>query len=280
MDWAASKLAGISQELEQLRNRELHRLIEMLDSDPERGLRHALPLDGPLGRGRLAPGAKLGARDTRFDLARVGGGGGRDHWDVPAEIRRRLLARYRVLALREQRLGRFQRAAYIHAELLGDLSAAATVLKEGRFFAEAAALYRDHLHQPRAAAECFVAGGFFTEAIAIFEKERAFLELGDLHRWLENEPAAEIAFRKAVEVKVGALDFTAAAVLLEERLRAPDEALALLGNGWPDSPQAALCLAAEFTLLGHLGRTRPCETDSARFRKRLGKGPRRSHWLR
>jgi hypothetical protein len=185
--------------------------MEMLDSDPERGLRHALPLDGPLGRGRSAPGAKLSARDTRFDLARVGGGGGRDHWDVPAEIRRRLLTRYRVLALREQRLGRFQRAAYIHAELLGDLSAAATVLKEGRFFAEAAALYRDHLHQTRAAAECFVAGGFFTEAIAIFEKERAFLELGDLHRRLENEPAAEIAFREAVEVKVGALRLAATA---------------------------------------------------------------------
>jgi tetratricopeptide (TPR) repeat protein len=254
MDWAASKLAGVSQELEQLRHRELHRLMEMLDSDPDRGLRHALPLDGPPGRGRSAPGAQLGPRDTRFDLARIGGGRGRDHWDVPAEIRRRLLARYRELALREQRLGRFQRAAYIHAELLGDLSAAATVLREGRLFAEAAALYRDHLHQTRAAAECYVAGGFFAEAIAIFEKEGAFLELGDLHRRLENEPAAEIAFRKAIEVKVQALDFMAAAVLLEERLSAPDEALALLGKGWPGSPQAALCLAANFALLGRLGR--------------------------
>lgn len=254
LDWAASKLTSVSQELEQLRHRELHRLLDMLDSDPERGLRHALPLDGPPGRGRTAPSAQLGPRDTRFDLARVGGGRPGDHWDVPAELRRKLLARYREIALSEQRMGRFQRAAYIHAELLGDLSAAATVLKEGRYFAEAAAVYRDHLRQPRAAAECFVAGGFFAEAITIFEKEGALLDVGDLHRKLGDEPAAEIAFRKAVGMRITASDFTGAATLLEERLRAPDEALTLLASGWPNSPQATQCLAAEFALLGKLGR--------------------------
>ena len=254
MDWAASKLAGISQEMEHLRHRELHRLMHLLESDPERGLRHALPLGGAAGRGRAAPGAKLGVRDPRFTLARLGGGGPADHWDMPWELRQKLTARYRELALREQRLGRFQRAAYIHAELLGDLSAAAAVLKEGRLFAEAAALYRDHLRQPRAAAECFVAGGFFAEAIVLFEQEGAFLEIGDLHRRLGDESAAAVAFRRAIEVKVNALDFTGAATLLEERLRVPDEALALLGKGWPHSPQAAPCLAAEFALLGKLGR--------------------------
>ena len=254
MDWAASKLAGISREMEHLRHRELHRLMHLLKSDPERGLRHALPLGGSAGRGRAAPGAKLGARDTRFNLARLGGGGPADHWDMPWELRQKLTARYRELALREQRLGRFQRAAYIHAELLGDLSAAAAVLKEGRLFAEAAALYRDHLRQTRAAAECFLAGGFFAEAIVLFEKEGAFLEIGDLHRRLGDEPAAAVAFRRAIEMKVNALDFTGAATLLEERLHVPEEALALLGKGWPHSPQAAPCLAAEFALLGKLGR--------------------------
>ncbi|HEV7406104.1 MAG TPA: hypothetical protein VGO11_24370 [Chthoniobacteraceae bacterium] len=254
LDWAAAKLAGVSEEMEHLRNRELHRLAEMLDSDPERGLRHALPLAGPPGRGRAAPGAQLGSRDPRLNLSRIGGGRPSDPWDVPAELRRRLLQRYRELALREQRLGRFQRAAYIHAELLGDLSAAAAVLKEGRFFAEAAALYRDHLHQSRVAAECYVAGGLFAEAIAIYEVEKAFLEIGDLQRRLENEPAAAIAFRRAVAEKMGAQDYLTAALLLEDRLRAPDEALAVLAAGWPDSNQAAQCLTAEFSLLGRLGR--------------------------
>jgi tetratricopeptide (TPR) repeat protein len=253
MDWAAAKLAGVSREVEELRNRELHRLMHLLESDPERGLRHALPLGGLPGRGRTAPGTKLGARDLRL---KPGGSGGEpvDPWDVPPDLRQKLLARYRELALREQQLGRFQRAAYIHAELLGDWSAAAAVLKEGRHFVEAAVIYRDRLNQARAAAECFEAGGLFREAVAIFEKERAFLELGDLHRRLGDEEAACVAYWLAVEDKTNAGDLTGAAVLIEQRLRLPDAALALLRKGWPATPQAAPCLTAEFALLGRLGR--------------------------
>jgi len=156
--------------------------------------------------------------------------------------------------LHEKQLGKFKRAAYIYAELLGDLSAAAAVLKEGRFFAEAAVLYRDHLRQPLVAAECFAEGGLFAEALANYEKESKWLELGDLHQRLGNLEAAQAAWRRLVEEKVASGDFIGAAGLLEERLQSPDEALALLRNGWPGTPQAVPCLAAEFSLLGRLGR--------------------------
>jgi tetratricopeptide (TPR) repeat protein len=254
MDWATAKLTSISQETEELRNRELHRLMDLLESDPERGLRHALPLGGKPGRGRATPASALSAREIGFDLRRLHGGQPEDPWDVPEDLRQKLIARYRELALREQQLGRWRRAAYIHAELLGDLSAAAAVLREGRHFAEAAVLYRDHLRQARVAAECFAEAGLIAEAVAIYAHERAWLELGELHRRFGDEAAAEASFRRAVEEKIAALDFVAAAALLEDRLRAPDEALALLAKGWPLSPQALRCLSAEFALLGRLGR--------------------------
>jgi hypothetical protein len=168
-------------------------------------------------------------------------------------MRQKLITRYRELALHEKALGRFKRAAYIYAELLGDLNSAAAVLKEGRFFADAAVLYRDHLHQTLAAAECFMEAALFSEAIAIYEKEGKWEEAGDLHRRLENEDAAVAAYRRAVERKISTGDFIGAAALLEVRLQCPQEALALLRNGWPGTPQAAACLAAEFALLGRLG---------------------------
>ncbi len=261
LDWAAARLAGVTQEIEDLRNKELLRLMDLLTTDPERGLRHALPLAGDLlgalGRGRTSPGTQLGARNTSFNLDRMGGGQPMDPWDVPHELRRKLTARYRELALAEQRAGRFRRAAYIYAELLGDLSSAAAALVEGRLYAEAAVLYRDHLRQPRVAAECFVEAGLLAEAITLYEQQGAFMEVAELHRKLGNEEAAAAAYRRVVETRIAALDFVGAAGVLEEKLSVPDEALALLGKGWPRSPQAQACLEAEFALLGRLGRHEP-----------------------
>ena len=254
LDWAAAKLTSVSQEIEELRNRELLRLMHLLASDPERGLRHALPLGGDPARGRTAPGAHLGPRDVNFSLRNLGGGRPADPWKMSWEMRQKLIARYRELALHEQQLGRFRRAAYIHAQLLGDLGAAAAVLREGRLFAEAAVLYRDHLRQPGAAAECFAEAALFAEAIAIYEKAGSWLELGDLHRRLGDAAAAAAAYRRVVAAKLAAFDFIAAAGLLEDRLQAPDEALALLGWGWPEAAQASQCLAEEFALLRRLGR--------------------------
>ena len=253
LDWASAKLGAVSQELEELRNQELLRLMELLQKDPDRGLRHALPLGGAPPRGIAPPGAHLGTRPVDFNLRHLGGGRPNDPWNVPWQMRQKLIARYRELALHEKELGRFKRAAYIYAELLGDLNSAAAVLKEGRFFADAAVLYRDHLRQMMAAAECFMEAALFSEAILIYAKEGKWEELGALHRRLGDEDKAVAVYRLAVERKISTGDFIGAAQLLEVHLKHPEEALALLRNGWRVEPQAAACLAAEFALLGRLG---------------------------
>src|SRR5258708_35552451 len=53
---------------------------------------------------------------------------------------------------------------------------------------------------------------------------------------------------------MGAGDLVGAAQLLETRLNAVDEALTLLEEAWPRSRQALQCLAAQFVLLGCIGR--------------------------
>ena len=71
----------------------------------------------------------------------MGGGGPVDFWMMSPEYSQRLATIYRELANREISLGRHRRAAYILAELLGDLSAAAATLADGGHFREAAVLY-------------------------------------------------------------------------------------------------------------------------------------------
>src|SRR6202000_772153 len=140
------------------------RLLHLLDTDPEAGLRHAIPMNDFAHRGVAPPGGRLGTHSLDFDPRKLGGGPA-GFWNVPQNLREVLRRRYREMADREMQLGRHRRAAYIYAELLGDLVSAANALKQGRLFREAALLYEDHLRNPLEAARCLAAGGLLAGAI-------------------------------------------------------------------------------------------------------------------
>jgi len=53
-------LPGAEQHLARERHREIERLLHLLETDPDTGLRHALPLRTLPHRGRGKPGSKLG----------------------------------------------------------------------------------------------------------------------------------------------------------------------------------------------------------------------------
>jgi tetratricopeptide (TPR) repeat protein len=252
-DWANRQLQGINSELEQLRHKELHRLLHLLDTDPEAGLRQAIPMNSFAHRGTAPPSARLGSRPLNFDPGRLGGQPA-DFWNVPGDLQEVLRRRYREMADREMQLGRHRRAAYIYAELLGDLVSAASAFKRGRLFREAALLYEDHLKNPLEAARCLAEGGLLPEAIERYEKLGHWLEVADLHERAGNPAAAAGAIRRVVGDHLARSDILGAAKLLEERLHAPDEALEMLLRAWPSSPQAANSVGAVFQLLARLGR--------------------------
>ena len=236
------------------RQREMDRLLRMLDEDPDEGLKYALPMAGDAARGIAPPSASLVSRSVDFQLGGAGSGGPADVWELPPDTQFQLIKRYRELAAREVQLGRYRRAAYIHAELLGDLNTAATTLVNGRFYREAAVLYRDKLNRPLDAAHCLEQGGLLLEAIPIYRQQGQIEKVGDLYRRLEDHEQADSAYREVVESTLARHDHLDAARLLQEKLDAPEEALAALDAGWPESPQARSCLKNSFTLLAKLGR--------------------------
>jgi hypothetical protein len=253
--WLTGKGSAADREaLEERRRRELQRLMQLLEKDPDQGLRFALPMAGKAHRGLAPPSDRLGRRDVSFNLNRLGGGEPADFWDVQEQQRNRLIARYRELADREVRLGRHRRAAYIYAELLGDFVAAATALSAGGHWREAAILYRDKLQRPWDAARCLERGGLWAEAVALYEEFQAFEKAGDLYARLEQPEDAAAMYTRAVVRHRAFGDFVAAARLLDEKLKDADAALAELAAGWPASAQAGDCLRGVSRLLGRLGR--------------------------
>lgn len=242
--------------LERLRFDALHRLLDRLQQDPDDGLRHALPLadlEGSAGRGFAPPGWRLGTRSLDGGLHRQGGGAV-DPWSVPEDLRRRLSRRYRELAAREEALGRHRRAAYILVHLLGDLPAAIAVLERGGWWRDAALILRDRLHRPRDAARCLERGGLLAEAARLYGRIGDDLAAGDCWQRLDDREQAQWHWRRHVDGLVRAGDALRAADLLQERMGALDEALALLAGTWPGHPQAGRCLEVRLGLLARHGR--------------------------
>jgi hypothetical protein len=247
------------------RERELRRLLNLLATDPDQGLKFALPLAGGDHRGLAPPSATLGPHHVNFNLDRLRGGGPADFWNIPPQIQLDLLREYRRLAERELRLGRHRRAAYIFAELVNDLAAAAAALVAGGHFREAAVLYRDRLKNPLEAARCLEQGRLWAEALAAFEELREYERAGDLARRIDQPQDAERLFRLAVTAALERRDHLSAARLLDQKLRVPDEALERLDRGWKSDHQSRQCVAETFRLLGRLGRHEEAAVKCERF---------------
>jgi hypothetical protein len=255
-NWLGQMAQSAAQraDYESERARALRRLLHMLNNDPDQGLKFALPLGGDAFRGRAPPSGQLTERNVNFDLSRLGGGEAADFWNVPQQMQFELIRQYRRLAERELHLGRHRRAAYIFAELLNDLAAAAAALISGKHYREAAVLYRDRLKQPREAAKCLEQGGLWAEALQSYEELQEYEHAGDLARKLEQHDDAERLHRLAVDRILSRKDFPAAARLLENKLHVPDEALEVLLKGWWSVPAQRVCIRETFRLLGRLGR--------------------------
>lgn len=249
--WAEKMVNRINAEDMFLRNKELNRLINRMQNDPDDALKYAIPLTGDnRWRGTAPSSNMLGPRDIGFDLSRLfgGGGAGGSAWYVDAQMHQRLREQYLDAANRELRLKRYRRAAYIFAELLGDFVAAASALRQGRFFREAAVIYREK-SRPMDAAECLAEGGLLLEAIPIFVELEAWMKAAELYEKLDRPEEARPLFMKEVTrlTNIGAM--LEAAQLLEHRVHDPDAALALLESTWPHGVQAALCLTERLALL-------------------------------
>lgn len=241
VDKLLKRIAALAPKIIKEREREVQRLLDKLRDDPDEGLKYALPMSDVQGRGVANPSNRLPERNVNFRLGGFGGGPA-DSWAIEAALQAQLIALYRQNAAREVRLGRYRRAAYIHASLLGDHQAAANVLEQGRFFYEAAAVYRDTLKRPVDAARCFERGGLLQDAIDLYADLKQHIKVGELYERLDQPDDARAAFERAVDDRLAAAD------LLQQRLKDDEAAMTVLEGGWPSCSQATLCLERFFAL--------------------------------
>ncbi|MFN3148750.1 hypothetical protein [Bremerella sp.] len=252
-EWTRQRLERMNEAVLSEREKEINRLMNLLEMNPDEGLKWALPIGGESHRGLASPSSQLSQRNPNFSMGGVSGGGPADHWDLSHQRQQELVHKYRELANREIGLGRFRRAAYIFAELLADYASAADVLKQGKHWREAALLYKDKLNNSRQAAECLEHGGLWTEAIKLHLELKQYDKAGDLYRRLEQEGEAIKCYETAVSGCRDRRDFLGAADLLENKLGDAARAITALEDAWPHSNQANAGLRELFAIFQRHG---------------------------
>lgn len=269
-NWATAQQQALNENIDQLRNNQIERLLNLLKNSPDDGLAFALPLTGGADhRGLASPSSYLPQREVNFNLGHIGSGGPADFWNLPFNYQQALQQKYRELANREISLGRYRRAAYILAELLGDLSAAAATLRDGGHYREAAVLFEKKLNQPLAAAQCLQRGGLLAEAIVIYERLEAWETIAEIHGELQQLELAAAAWHRAVVKLLAGGDRLGAAKILEEKLNLPEEAYEILWASWPTLAQARNCLDASFGLLARRGEHERAQQQIRQLRGRI-----------
>ena len=240
----------LSKSLASKRHEQIEKLLQMMKDDPDNALKYAIPLSSEMSglhRGLGTPNWKLTPNATTLSQ---GGGGLADYWDIRGDMQYRMRASYREQANREIALGRYRRAAYIYAHLLGELSTAATVLEQGKLYREAALLYSEKLNRPRDQARCLVLAGLPHEAAPIYAKLKDFENEADAWQQAEQPELARKALELAVEAALNRKEIMVAVRIIDEKLHDRPRAEELLWRQWPSNSSALESVQLAFRWLG------------------------------
>jgi|GEM_PF-3029595 len=244
-EWATKNWRKLADQ----RTKEIERLMKLMETDPDLGLRYALPLAGGLeSRGKSLPTGRLFDRGNQ--LTYQSSTGAADSWNMEQETRLRLERQYREAAQREIARGNPGRAAYIYGNLLNDWYSAARALMEAGRHADASAIYLHKLNNRAAAAKCLVDGGQFLQAAQLYVEARQFEKAGDIHAKLGNIQQARELWGEEVEAQRGPLE---KARILTQKLEDHQAALTLLEAEWQANRQAQDALPMMFDILRHHG---------------------------
>jgi hypothetical protein len=244
----------LAQTLQSQRDRQIEKLLNWMQKDPDKALKFAIPLAAMSAfRGLSLPTSRLTERMPNFNLGGLFGSGPADIWNINAKLQAQLQAAYRAQADRELAAGRFRRAAYIHANLLGDLSAAAAILEKGRHYDEASILYGEKLNRPRDQARCMAMAGRTAEAASLYIKLNDFEAAAKVWDDVDNKVAVREVYLKAIEQLKGQNKIVDAARLLDEKLNDRTSAEMLLWEQWPNGREVVACAEMGFQWMAESG---------------------------
>lgn len=237
----------IIEEFKNLNDRnkkEVDKLLDILEKNPEDALRYAIPLDehGYI-RGKNDGAFRMQDRGSDFSLFgnKSWGGGFGGSVDLGDDYFR-LQEQYRKSAEALMAKGQFEKAAFIYLKLLKDYLGAANCLKEGRLYEKAAHVYLKFLKNELEAAACFEEGRIYDKAIELYKKSKKYEKVGDLYVELGDRKSANDSYSIVINDYMSKSKYLKASLVSKNKLRDFQKANEILLKGWREEVDQFNCI--------------------------------------
>lgn len=241
-DWINKERENL-ENLEERNKKEVDKLLDMFEKDPEEALKYAIPLDEQgTTRGEEAA-FELSKRWG--DLSSLTGSGtgltGNSTVDLGDHFQT-LREKYEKAAQAFIEKGEYKKAAFIFLKLLKEYFRAAQTLEKGKFWQEAASIYVKNAKDQKNAARCYEEGKHYTEAIELYAELKEWGKAGDLAMLINEVEEARGYYEQFANQYIDNNQYVKASLVYKQKLNEPHRGQALLLKGWRNQKDAENCL--------------------------------------
>jgi tetratricopeptide (TPR) repeat protein len=236
------------EDLEERNKKNIDKLMDLLQKDPDRALQYAIPLDSE-GTTRGGPRLLLDLSKRWFDFdlnfnRRNNSGSG--IIDI-GEHFNQLQKQYHLTAEELIKRREYQKAAFVYMKLLKNYRLAAGALEAGKHYQEAATLYLNHVNDKVKAAECYEKGNMTMDAINLYVELNDHEKVGDLYVTISNHSRAILHYKKVVDDYKTRSQYVKASLLCKDKMKNPAASQSILVEGWRINKDAVNCLCNYFS---------------------------------
>ncbi len=237
------KIESDFDNLEERNKSEVNKLLDLLDRDPNEGLKYAIPIDD--GGSRMTGGGSFSLSRRWFNFSLGNGGGSGSGFGRAVDLgdsANFLRQKYYTLARDYEAKGDFERASFIYFNLLKDYHNAAAMLEKGKMFKEAAAIHIKYNKNNKRAAFCYKEAKMYREAAEMYSSEKMHEESGDMYVFLGERDLAQNEYVNAHVAYLNSNKVFEAGKFALEKMGSVDIARNDFLRGWRSKNKEVECL--------------------------------------
>jgi len=235
------------QNLESRNRKEVDKLLDMLENNPEEAIKYAIPIDDSgTGRGSHQASYTMSRRWSSSSLFSHDSGTGGGSVDLGDQVNQ-LTAQYNKSAEELLKQGKYDKAAFVYMKLLKNYWKAADTLQKGKYYKEAGTIFEKYVKNKEMAASCYEKGYLTERAIELYTELHKFEKVGDLYSQINKLEEAKEFYNKEASRYLSQNKFLLASKVYKDKTNELEKAQEALLIGWDSNKDEYNCLYEYFS---------------------------------
>jgi tetratricopeptide (TPR) repeat protein len=235
------------EDLEKRNQKQIDRLMDLFQNDPDEALKYAIPLDNDgSNRGGDVSKLELSMRWSDYSLFKNSKNSGSGTINLGDHFYQ-LQKQYNETAEALVKKNDYEKAAFVYMKLLKNYYKAAETMEAGKHYQQAATIYLKHASNKPKAAECYEKGNMIMDAIELYKELNENEKVGDLYTNISKTKEAIAYYEKVVADYKSKNQYIKASVLYKNKLNDAAAGQELLLDGWKNNKDSTNCLTMYFS---------------------------------